>query len=68
MLILTVHKPLPPLPRVTPKNIGEPGVQLYLVFVKILVQFLSSQDLGYPHKLVVVVVPMEERLFSKIIE
>ena len=42
-----------------------PGVQLYLIFVKILVQFLCSKNLGYPDQLVIVVMTMEEWLLPE---
>ena len=33
MLVLTVDKALPPLPRVPPEDVGKAGIQLYLVLV-----------------------------------
>lgn len=65
MLVLAVNEALPPLPRVSAKDVGEPWIQLDLVPVQILVQLLCSKHLGNPHQLVVIIVTVEKRLLPE---
>ena len=65
MLILTMYKPLPALPGVSAEYIREPGVQLNLILVQILIEFLRPEHLSNPDQLVVVVVSVEERFLPE---
>ena len=50
------------------EDVSVARVQVNLIAIHVVVQFLCPQDLGYPHQLVVVVVTVEERLLAKYLQ
>uniref|UniRef100_A0AAG5D8W7 Secreted protein n=1 Tax=Anopheles atroparvus TaxID=41427 RepID=A0AAG5D8W7_ANOAO len=65
VLIFRVHKALPSFARVARQDVVEARIELDVVFVQIGEQVLGAEHLRDAHQLVVVVVPVEERLLAE---
>ena len=65
MLILWVKKPFPSLSWMPAKDVIESWIEFYVVLVQVLVKFFSTQNLGNPNQLVIVVVSVKEGFFPK---
>jgi len=65
MLILGVHKSLPPLLRVSAENVIKARIELNVVLLNVLEELVGAEHLGDSHQLIVVVMAVKEWLFSE---